>query len=128
MKNLIISIALVVVAIIIFAILLIPAIIWGIIISLYKRKAKNGFKELSEWFMTWAISIDQLANVICKDLFNSTLITGNGVEFGNPDETISGVLGKNKRAETLSKIGKGLDWLLEKLDPNHSIKSIEDDE
>jgi 8-oxo-dGTP diphosphatase len=41
------------------------------------------------------------------------------------DETISSVLGKNKKANTLSKIGKGLDWILDILDKNHSIKSIE---
>ncbi|MGY0426335.1 MAG: hypothetical protein ACWIPI_05830 [Polaribacter sp.] len=37
-------------------------------------------------------------------------------------------LGKNKKLGTLSKIGKKLDWLLDKLDPNHSINSIEIDE
>ncbi|AOR29526.1 NUDIX hydrolase [Formosa sp. Hel1_33_131] len=104
------------------------AIPWGIVASLWKRKFKNGLNELSVWFYAWAISIDQLGNVVCKELFNDTLILHTGIPFGNPDETISSVLGKNKKANTLSKGGKGLDWILNKLDPNHSINSIEIDE
>ena len=64
------------------------------------------------------IGIDQLANAILA---------------GNPDETISSRIGKTKRRHggvipwryPLRKI---VDWFLEKLDPNHSIDAIEDDE
>ena len=122
------SIVLVIVAAVLFAALLPVAIIWGIIASFWQRKFKNGVKEVSNWFYAWAISIDQLGNVVCKELFNDVLILHTGIPFGNPDETISSVLGKNKKANTLSKIGKGLDWILNKLDPNHSINSIEIDE
>jgi hypothetical protein len=128
MKNLILSIILVIVAIVLFTILLPIAIIWGIIASFWQRKFKNGTNEVSNWFYAWAISIDQLGNVVCKELFNDALILHTGIPFGNPDETISSVLGKNKQANTLSKVGKGLDWILNKLDPNHSINSIEIDE
>ena len=128
MKNFTLSIVLVIVAIVLFASLLLLAIPWGIVASLWKRKFKNGLNELSVWFYAWAISIDQLGNVVCKELFNDTLILHTGIPFGNPDETISSVLGKNKKANTLSKGGKGLDWILNKLDPNHSINSIEIDE
>ena len=52
--------------------------------------------------------------------------SGNpGYKFGDEDETISSVLGKNKLTKTLTKTGKTLDWILEKLDRNHSIESIE---
>ena len=128
MKNFTLSIVLVIVAIVLFASLLLLAIPWGIVASLWKRKFKNGLNELSVWFYAWAISIDQLGNVVCKELFNDTIILHTGIPFGNPDETISSVLGKNKKANTLSKGGKGLDWILNKLDPNHSINSIEIDE
>lgn len=40
-------------------------------------------------------------------------------------ETISGVLGKNERDNTLSKTGKILVWILNKLDKNHCFKSID---
>lgn len=128
MKKLALSLILVVVAVVLFVLLLIIAIPWGFIASLWKRSFKNGLKELSAWFCAWAISIDQLGNVVCKEFFNDALILHNGIPFGNEDETISSVLGKNKKANTLSKIGKGLDWILDILDPNHSIKSIEADE
>jgi hypothetical protein len=128
MKKLIKSVVLLIVASVLFDTLLPIAIIWGIVDSFWRRKFKNGAKEASNWLYAWAISIDQLGNVVCKDLFNDVLILPTGIPFGNPDETISSVLGKNKQANTLSKIGKGLDWLLNRLDPNHSINSIEIDE
>ena len=49
-------------------------------------------------------------------------------KFGNPDETISSVIGKNKRANALTKTGRALSFLLDWVDSNHSLKSIEDDE
>ena len=128
MKNLILSLVLVIVASVLFIILLPIAIVWGIVASFWRRQFKNGTKEVSNWFYAWAISIDQLGNVVCTELFNDALIIHTEIPFGNPDETISSVLGKNKNANTLSKIGKGLDWILNKLDPNHSINSIEIDE
>ena len=128
MKNIFLSIVLLLVAIVLFTLLLIPAIVWGIGASFWKRKFKHGTREVAQWFYAWALSIDQLGNVVCKELFNDILITPSGIPFGNPDETISSVLGKNKLNSSLTWLGKSLDWILNKLDPNHSIKSIEADE
>lgn len=128
MKNIFLAILLLIVAIFLFGVLLIPAILWGIVASFWKRKFKNGTNEVAKWFYAWALSIDQLGNVVCKELFNDALITPSGIEFGNPDETISSVLGKNKVKNTLTKTGLALVWTLNKLDPNHSINSIEEDE
>jgi len=75
-----------------------------------------------------ALSIDQLGNVICARLFNFFLIDIIGHKFGNEDETISGVIGKNKRTNTLTGLGIALDCILELLDKNHSVKAIEEDE
>jgi len=128
MKNILLAIILLIVAIFLFGVLLIPAILWGIVASFWKRKFKNGTNEVAKWFYAWALSIDQLGNVVCKELFNDALITPSGIEFGNPDETISSVLGKNKLNNSLTWLGKSLDWILNKLDPNHSINSIENNE
>lgn len=81
-----------------------------------------------EYFYTVAYGIDQLGNVVCRDAFNKWLISDRGYKFGNPDETVSSVLGKNKRAGTLTKSGKFLDKILEWLDDGHSIDAIEEDE
>lgn len=48
-------------------------------------------------------------------------------KFGNIDETVSSVLGKNQNLGTLTKSGKWLNRLLSKFDPNHSIDAIEID-
>lgn len=128
MKNIFLSILLLIVAVVLFTLLLVPAIIWGIGASFWKRKLKNATNEIANWFYAWALSIDQLGNVVCKELFNDALIMPSGIAFGKPDETISSVLGKNKLNNSLTWLGKSLDWILNKLDPNHSVNSIEEDE
>lgn len=118
-----------IIAIVLGAVLVPIGFVWGVIESFYKKGFKAGFKRLNDFFYDCAVSIDQTANVLCKELFNDALIKENiGYKFGNPDETISGVLGKNKERGTLTRTGKILDWILEKLDKNHTIKSIEKDE
>lgn len=93
----------------------------GIVLSLLKRP--------KDYFWRIAISLDQLGNVICGEPMNSLFLKDwSESKFGNPDETISSVLGKNQLAETLTDKGKFLVHLLHELDNNHSIKSIEEDE
>jgi len=74
------------------------------------------------------VSVDQLGNVVCKDLLDLTLIKKQGYRFGNPDETISGVLGKNQNLKTLTITGRVLNYVLSLIEKDHSIKSIEEDE
>lgn len=96
----------------------------GLITIIFKnRTVKNKvFKDL-------AISKDQLSNVYCQFCFNKWMLKKESVHlFGNPDETISSVFGKNKRDNTLNKFG--LYWAnwLNKREANHVELSIEDDE
>jgi 8-oxo-dGTP diphosphatase len=95
--------------------------LWSIGLTLFK----NGWKSVDTYLFNCAIADDQHGNTYVAKLFNDVLIKVGGYRFGNPDETISSVLGKNKLTNTLTILGRGLDWILEKLDPNHSIKSIE---
>ena len=127
-KNLFINVLLVFIAIYLLKWLLIPAIITTLIVSFFKRKVGNGFLNISQYLRQVAISIDQLGNVVCSDLFDVTLIKKEGYNFGNPDETISGVLGKNQKLNTLSLVGKILNFILSQIEKDHSIKSIEEDE
>jgi hypothetical protein len=78
--------------------------------------------------MRIAVSIDQTGNVFCKELFNDALIYPKGHRFGNEDETISSVLGKNKLSNTLTWAGKLLDRILNVFEKDHSVISIEHDE
>lgn len=119
---------LLIVSLILGSILLPLGFIWAVIEAFYKKGFKEGWQRANKYFRDCALSIDQTANVLCSELFNDTLIKSSGYKFGNPDETISGVLGKNKVKETLTKTGRCLDWILNKLDEDHSINSIETDE
>lgn len=127
-KNLLVNVFLVFITVKLLKYLLIPAIIITLIISFFKRKVGNGVQNISQYLRTVAVAIDQLGNVVCKDLFDVTLIKKQGYRFGNPDETISGVLGKNQKLNTLTFTGKVLNSILSLIEKDHSIKSIEEDE
>jgi len=83
------------------------------------------FRAVNEYLFKVSKSIDQLGNVVCRDLFNDTLIKKGGYRFGNEDVTISHVLGKNEETKTLSILGKGLAWILNTIDKDHNKKAIE---
>ena len=73
-----------------------------------------------------AVSIDQLGNVVFQEPMNFIFITKKSVsKFGNEDETISSVLGKNKMSGTLTRTGRALGRFLNWIDTNHLEKSIE---
>ena len=93
------------------------AYVYGIIKSLVK-------KEFNHYNYDLAIAKDQYGNALCKYLFNDVLITSTGYKFGDINETISSCVGKNKLKGTLTSAGKTLDWILNKVQPNHSILSI----
>lgn len=75
-----------------------------------------------------AISLDQYGNGLCRYLFSYIFVKKGGYRFGNIDETISSVLGKNKVTGTLTLLGKGLAYVLDLLDPNHVVDSIDNTE
>lgn len=83
------------------------------------------FKVSNGYFYRFALAIDQMGNVAMQDLFNDILISNDGYKFGNVDETISSVLGKNEKAGTLSGLGKILVKILNFIDPGHALNSIE---
>ena len=106
--------------------LLLVGIIWTFFKLMIGVKISQWWDRLGSYFFTSAKAIDQLGNVMCQDLFNSLLIKNNSSPFGNEDETISSVMGKNQVKNNLTFLGKLLNWLLNKIDPNHSIDAIED--
>jgi hypothetical protein len=74
------------------------------------------------YFRDSAITIDKLANREFRTLWNKILITWDGYDFGNSNETISSVLGKNIQNETLTKTGKVLVFILTK---KHCLDAID---
>ena len=86
---------------------------------------KLSIRKLSGYFKAIAISIDQLGNVVMANLMNDTLIKDNGHKFGDPDETISMVLGLNKREKSLTNMGIKIADILNKIEKDHVEKAIE---
>jgi 8-oxo-dGTP diphosphatase len=111
---------------VLLTVLLFPiGILLTLFINLYKRRWRYAYKNLNEQFISIATSIDASGNVIFEDLFNLLLIKGSGYKFGNRKETISSVLGKNQRDKTLTLIGTALANILDMLDKNHCLNSID---
>lgn len=94
-----------------------------VIINFFVVSAKGKAKG---YFFTASYNFDVYGNVELKTLFNATLITSLGYEFGRVGETISSVLGKNMLMGTLSIVGQILAYTLDWLDDNHCINSIID--
>lgn len=101
---------------IIALLLIVPIGAIGFIYALFKRR-------LGYYFWLLALSIDQVGNVVCMHLFNDLLIKPNGHRFGNPNETVSHVLGINKEKKTLYLIGRILSDILGLIDKNHVEKA-----
>lgn len=78
------------------------------------------------YFKDSAINIDKFGNREFRKCLNATLIKENSpFAFGDINETISSVLGKNKRFGHLTKFGKIICSILDAIDKNHCEKSIQ---
>lgn len=70
------------------------------------------FVKKKGYFRNTALNIDIFANREFRSLFNRTLITKQGYQFGQKNETISSVVGRNYLTKTLTTTGKLLVNLL----------------
>lgn len=84
---------------------------------------KEYFYHINKTFYSIALSIDQLGNVVLQYLMNDFLITKDGERFGDPDRTISYVLGVNKRKNTLTYLGSIIVYILNTIDKDHVEKA-----
>ncbi|WP_222984832.1 hypothetical protein [Flagellimonas meishanensis] len=97
----------------------------GLLYGFLHKLFTKGITGIGEFALQIAISVDQLGNVVMQHLFNALWISKDGYAFGNRDETISSVLGKNKQLQTLTGFGRAIDGFLDFIDPNHSLNSID---
>ena len=107
--------------------LLFLGIFYAIVVSIFSCR-ENNEPMFSKYLWNLSLSIDQTLNVCLQFVLNDLMRFSQGDNFGNTDESISGVIGKNQRKETLTRFGKGVNWFLNKLEKDHSIKAIEEDE
>lgn len=92
---------------------------------IFTFKFVGGVKQLNAWFYKMALAIDQFGNVSCSSTLRLLLTKREGHEFGNEDDTVSYVIGRNKFKNTLTIIGKGIERILNFLDKKHAEKAIE---
>ena len=98
----------------------------GFIYALIRQTCSSKAKSLNVYFIEVALVLDEVGNVTMQHLLNDILLI-NDVQtyyFGNKNETISSVIGKNSITNTLSPIGRTLNSFLNFLDKDHSLNSI----
>jgi len=82
-------------------------------------------KHKNDYNLKFAISLDQLGNVILGPLLNIVMKKKGGWLFGDEDETISMAIALNYYMNNLTNFGLFFADLLEKIDPGHLQRSIE---
>ena len=90
------------------------------IVNYWYVETKKGY------FKSTARNLDIFANREFRAFWNSVLIEAGGHQFGKEGETLSSALGKNQRDGTLTKVGLTLVFVLDKIDTNHCLKSIDE--
>lgn len=132
MLRLLKSLVLLVVAIALGSVLLPLGMLWTLgeitvrfLFPSGKSAGEKGLWYFSSIIRSIAVGIDQIGNSVCRDLFNRCLIKKNWYKFGKVQETISSVLGKNQEAWSLTRIGRAVVGVLNRLDKDHCEKSIQ---
>ena len=122
----------------------------SLIMLTIKAKILGFLSMVNNMFRGISIAIDQLAQPFVAPFFNwamlrtrewkpgeeppkgvNFVVIGNKVQvhkFGNVDETLSSVYGKNEALGTLTRFGQLVMVILNIIDRDHGLKSIEADE
>jgi hypothetical protein len=122
MKTLLINVSLFIISIILGILFFGIGFIIGLGTVIFKSASTNYFRDI-------ALCIDILGNVSCRYLFNLTLIKIDNTpnRFGKVGETISSVLGKNQLDDNLTDTGLVLVNILDFLEKDHCLISINND-
>ena len=95
----------------------------------------NSFKDfnnrMSKYFYCSAYGLDQAASPLLKEPFNDWFIKPDGYKAGNPDDTLSYILGVNRKQNTLYFAGKMLAKIVDFIfnlfgDKNHIKNAVND--
>lgn len=90
---------------------------WGIFIGPYI--------EIEDWLMEFALSLDQMGNVMGMHLWNDMFRKKGGYNSGDRLDTISYFLGSNSKKNKLTKAGNVIVKILDTLDEDHSNKAYD---
>jgi 8-oxo-dGTP diphosphatase len=85
-------------------------------------------RVFNRYLVRIALAQDQADNTTMRFLFNDLLLKENSksYKFGNMNEKISSVLGKNQRAKTLNRLGRFINGILNTIEEDHSMNAIND--
>ena len=86
---------------------------------------KEYLKNLGRGFWNVFITVDQAANVMLG--LGITVFRGESVHYGEPDETISSVLGRKDIVDGTNFLEDVVITFLDYLDDNHVFEAIERD-
>lgn len=125
--KLIMSLVLFLIAGILVAVLFPFAVTFAMVKGIYKRKPTDWYRSTERYFFEMAYALDKFGNVLIAPLFNSIMIVNapQMMLFGNPNETISSCLGRNKSYENLTWAGSLLANILDTIDENHCEKAAD---
>jgi len=106
------------------------AIIYTIIklLIICRKKRKLFVRVFNRYLVRIAMAQDQADNTMVRFLFNDLLLKKNidSYKFGNMDEKISSVLGKNERRKSLNGVGRFVNGILHSIEEDHSLKAIDE--
>lgn len=85
----------------------------------------TGLWQLNYWFRQMALAIDQFGNVSCGITLQLLLTKKGGNKFGDEDDTVSYVLGRNYYKGKLTWLGRVIVKVLNLLEKNHVTIAIE---
>lgn len=120
------GVGLYILSLVLSSVLFIVGLFFALVVGFIQVRWRTGLKKADAKFLKLAKSVDKFGNVICEELFNATLIKNSNHKFGNIEQTISMVLGYNQLAGSLTRTGRMLVWILEKIEKDHCLKAIHD--
>ena len=113
----------------ILAIFFVPVgFVYSMFVLLWRNGVRGAWNKINDYLYILALGIDQLGNVAMQELFNDILLLPGAYRFGNPDQTLSYIFGKNKQLGKLNKLGLFVAGILNKLDPEHTEKAVKHEE
>jgi len=86
------------------------------------------YRRINYSLLSFALSLDIAANTAYSNFLNAFCIKHGAYKFGSDrSETMSSVFGKNLVLSKLTYLGLGISGILDLIDKNHCIRSINDD-
>lgn len=103
----------------------VPCMIYEMIRAVLRYQATGFAREVGKYFYGLALALDHFGNVAFDRQLSYLFLTDYYWHpFGNSWETVSSVLGKNKRTGNLNQFGSWMCAFLDWLDKDHCEKSI----